>query len=887
MSRVFVGDISVEASRLLSKYLDKYMPDAVIEPLKTTGIKGKIKNHATRSDVVLVILSENLFDMCLGVADNVLSLPKVHKYVSDAGFKEFLEKKFGVLDNSVESEVITDDFDDLTVSDNDETPDDNDKDEVIRKLNDELIVCNTLIRNLEAQIEEKTADNDVSHFVKRIKTLESELEIAKAESSKLQNDSYAELGKVARAEQIIEKVDKLTEDLKSERKKYANLESEKLSLEIEIKSLTSEYDELNGNYTINQTKLSELEESLSSIQKDYDDKVKELEELSSSSSDLEVKVKDLTTELAGLKVLEEEISSLSESNKKLNEEVTELKGVRINLSNLQVDYDKVSKEKEVLDSKIAELNSTIDALKEELKTSSSTQETMDKLTKELSDAKASVESLTSLKSSLEVNLSTLTKEKEELVSQVNELSLKLSSKDDEIDGLIKNLDKTEGVSLELKTSKEQVDKLLYEISTLNDSLTVKANELDSKIKELETLKVELDSVTNERNSLMTDLKSKESELSSVTSLSEEVTTLSEQLEISSKTITDLEVSNKKLTSEVELLRKEAIDSSTLLESSYALEGELKDSKRKIAKLESENDLLKQDLEKEKNSSSKDIEIAKLRSSISDYKEQIRVLQSSKSKEFDEELSQLRKRCADLEVSLIDKDNLLSAKNNSIFSKMGSIASPKTMLNVSIDIPKELPNMYVFASGSAESNIVTYQALKRICSSTNKSVLIVDLVTDSYIDRELGVGQVQSPIEFLQGIKPVNEVLAKSKIGNAYVLSIAFSYFNSLYLLNIDWGTVLPSLYGVADIIIINVGCLNDMVSKVLFNAFSTSMKSHIIIKASPINLRTALLSLTGIPSAKMSQISCVNFENSSKQMYQRLAQKFNTQILKDSDVLKL
>ena len=79
--------------------------------------------------------------------------------------------------------------------------------------------------------------------------------------------------------------------------------------------------------------------------------------------------------------------------------------------------------------------------------------------------------------------------------------------------------------------------------------------------------------------------------------------------------------------------------------------------------------------------------------------------------------------------------------------MGSIASPKTVFNLSLDVPKELPNMYVIASGSSESNLVTYQTLKRFCSSIDKSVLILDLVTDSYIDREFGVEKILSPIEF--------------------------------------------------------------------------------------------------------------------------------------------
>ena len=112
MFKVFVGGISPEGEHLLTTYLNVFMPDAVIEPLKAVGIKGKMKNHAKRQDVALVIIDESLYQACVGVADDVLALPKVHKYVDDDGLNQFLISKFGRLDgvDTQESAVIPPDM---------------------------------------------------------------------------------------------------------------------------------------------------------------------------------------------------------------------------------------------------------------------------------------------------------------------------------------------------------------------------------------------------------------------------------------------------------------------------------------------------------------------------------------------------------------------------------------------------------------------------------------------------------------------------------------------------------------------------------------------------------------------------------------------------------
>ena len=1001
MSKIFLGDIADESARLLEKYLKKYMPDADIDPLKPSGIKGKMKNKAGRPDVVLVILDERLYDMCKGVAGNILSLPKVHKYDTHEGFKKFLESKFGVLDSvqepspepvkvpepepvpikepepipikeqetveikevepikketptpviehkkdtvaeelqaSLEKLEVDDDFGSLTVSDAEDTSNDKDKDDIIRKLNDDIIAKDMMIRNLEAQVEEKSGSRDVSHFVARIKALEEELDNTKKELSSAQNASFADLGKVTRAEQILDTVDSLKEELKQEKEKCLLLEASKSSLTTEILSKKSELQKVTeeletsskGNKELT-SKVSELEETISSLQSDYDLKVSELEDLTSKNKDLDEKVIALTSQVAEIGVLNDKVDSLSSENKNLQTQVSDLSKVKIDLENLRIDYDRVSSEKDSLSQRVNDLQS------------------------KLNDAIINSDNLTLSNEKLERDINSLTSDNESLSSQLNEISSKLSSKDDEIEELLSKVSDNEGVSSQLSISNERVKELEDEVDNLKLQLKqfedTKAS-LSDKISEVETLQQEVDnlklqlkqfedtkaslsdkiseveelqnqlrdktelervlsqrndeissikseladkvkqlnSLTEERKSQSSVVEEKDSELASkiseVSRLTEEVKDLSSRLDGLQSEKDNLDSDNKKLKNEIEALRKNATDSQEIIQNSSELEKEMTECKRTIARLQSENTSLKDDLEKSRGTTNKDVEISKLRSEISDYKEKLRVMKDNNSEQSDE-VSHLREKCAGLEVSIVEKENQLKENESSNFSRMGNIALPKTVFNLSLDVPDKLTDMYVFASGSSESNLVTYQVLRRLCSSINKQVLILDLVTDSYIDREFGVDKIQSPIEFLQCKRPINDFVSRAKVGNTFVSSTAVNYLNSLFLLTVDWNTVLPSLVGKTDIVIINIGCLNDVVSKVLFNAFASVMQSHIIIKASPINLRTALLTLSGISSAKKSKISCVNFENSSKDMYQKLAQKFNTQILKDSDVLKL
>ena len=255
-------------------------------------------------------------------------------------------------------------------------------------------------------------------------------------------------------------------------------------------------------------------------------------------------------------------------------------------------------------------------------------------------------------------------------------------------------------------------------------------------------------------------------------------------------------------------------------------------------------------------------------------------------ETEQELAELRHRNADLEINLASK----SKETSGIFAQMEKLTVPKVAYNLKI---KDLDTLYLnhkficVASGSTESNSSVYHLLRRTCMKNAKTkFLILDLVTETSIDRDFGIKKIEFPKDWLSGESDCKKYVAKTTLDNTCVISTGFSYLNDLALLNCNLEDKLKELDMLGAVIIVNVGCLNNLVSKILFNTLSEIMQTYVIAKATPINLRTVILSLTGLPVTKNVEVECVDYdEKASQALYHRLVQKYSAKILQSDEVL--
>ena len=164
---------------------------------------------------------------------------------------------------------------------------------------------------------------------------------------------------------------------------------------------------------------------------------------------------------------------------------------------------------------------------------------------------------------------------------------------------------------------------------------------------------------------------------------------------------------------------------------------------------------------------------------------------------------------------------------------------------------------------------------------------MDITVDTQIDVAFSIKNPPSPVNWLDGTESFKKCLSNTKFNNVKAIITGLTHCNSFFLLNIDWASLLSEMDGLADRIIINFGCLTDAVAKLLFNAFTTKYEGVVIIKASPVNLRSSTLNIIGLGTNKNITACCYQMEESAKAIYARLANTCQSRVMKAKDVLKL
>ena len=956
MFKVFVGGISPEGEHLLTTYLNVFMPDAVIEPLKAVGIKGKMKNHAKRQDVALVIIDESLYQACVGVADDVLALPKVHKYVDDDGLNQFLISKFGRLDgvDTQESAVIPpdmlmqneepaeedsyipksndflttpdsptvppeqlehvdtgvihsvqeDEYDNLAVAPEEVTSEESNS-ALIDELQEKLSRSEMMVRNLTLQLEDKTSgsDDDITAFVARIRELEEENEKLKSQSVSSEEDNYINLGKIAKAEQVIGEFN----DLKAQIKK-AN--EDKSALEYDKTNLTGQVELLNGQIEELKNKLAEIDILREDIAS-RDTQIESLTtEVSSKSSEIEDKVSEIEQLKAEIGVLQDEVTANAEIEKlrsELSTKVSELTSKESEITEaLEMSTSSDSKVAE-LESTVQELREKIEELQNEVNSKNSEIETMQQTEEQLrsnistanEEASSQIETLNTTISekdstieSLTAKVNELTDEitkKEELIattnSQLSDSSSSLSEQKDLISSLnaqIEELkDKVEDLNKQLEAKTKEISSLEEASALANDTSEVQAQAIDKALKE----KQEIEDKLVESETAKFELESKVKELEA------DIKVLNAKCESYDSSINLVSADKEKLENQVAQLQADLIKAKSDEENVSRLENELLEERRKSARLTSEVEVLKKTDDSSKTSELR-VEIARLKNELEQAKSANADSNAEEIERLTAELNSEKELRTSLELDIVDLNDQISELSESVFAQMQNVAMPKVPYDITLPVPVGVgDNFYCVASGSEESTSSVYQTLRKACvADSSKRILIIDLVTDSSIDREFGISKVVSPINWLNGAESFKGYIASTKYPNVKVLSTALAYLNDLFLLSVNWQKKLNDLGAFnADVVVINIGCLNNTVTKVLFNMFSHCMKSYVITKATPVNLRTVILNLTGFKNLSPNvSVECVNFDDkASRGMYERLTAKYKAHIIQASDTLKL
>lgn len=775
------------------------------------------------------------------------------------------------------------------------TEDDNVKvvNEDLETLKDKLIQAQLTISSLSSQLAELEDSND-EVLMTRIEVLTSQLESKENEIKSLRQisatttenvdameltDLREELIKVKESKATLEYDKKKVEgELSLSEEKIKELQSSSITLEERIKAL-------NRQITSNESKIERLQSEIKDKDALVADKIAEIDVLNQKSSELVQKSSELYTQL--------------EDNKK------ELTAVKLERDNLQADLEKVNTDLEQAKNTVTEKESRIEEISVQLEDSKKHAQA---LTDTLGELREQVQALTD-------KLDTCTSEKDKAISDAEDKGKTITRLNEEIEeiksrheqeltvlnGTVETLSnkasKAKDFKEEITTLNEQVASLNNQISDLNTELSAKNTIIETKNSELNIKETELkgyeerekvaqerldskdrayDEVIKAKNLMEQDLNSR------LTQSNKVIEQLRENLKSKESEVTDLTATNSKLSNEIGSLTETLDAHKPDITASATLETELFEAKKTIAKLQNEATELKE------NSIDKD-DLNNANARVEELENEIKNMQEDRIKERNEteqELAELRHRNADLEINLASK----SKETSGIFAQMEKLTVPKVAYNLKI---KDLDTLYLnhkficVASGSTESNSSVYHLLRRTCMKNAKTkFLILDLVTETSIDRDFGIKKIEFPKDWLSGESDCKKYVAKTTLDNTCVISTGFSYLNDLALLTCNLEDKLKELDMLGAVIIVNVGCLNNLVSKILFNTLSEIMQTYVIAKATPINLRTVILSLTGLTVTKNVEVECVDYdEKASQALYHRLVQKYSAKILQSDEVL--
>ncbi len=447
------------------------------------------------------------------------------------------------------------------------------------------------------------------------------------------------------------------------------------------------------------------------------------------------------------------------------------------------------------------------------------------------------------KKELEDSLGSIKKSKESLLSEYRSLNSELTSlrvENSKQVALIKSK------TAEIKALQENVNR----VETLKDSLKTLENVIAEKDKEISNLSVK-------SSNLSVDLSSKCNEIERLT---EEI----RQNGITSEMVESLKSDLSSITTERDDLIKQLSAKESIENESR---GELESAVFKVDKLTRENKELKNKIEEY------DTDLATLNEEKLRLSGEIRVLKQSVDRDVD-----LESVSAEL-MELRGKYNSLS---KGIFGRISATSMPKgssTAYLLSGD--KTYKNIRFAFAGSTESRKGAYRSLLNEFRQfeNNERVLIVDVVSETYVDYVFEIKSVVNGLEWFRKGGGVQPYLSKTCLKNVSVLSPGVGYVNDSYFLTIDWERRLSELENSGYNVVVFCGDISNIIGRVMHESFASYGNSYIYIHGNVNGARTIVANLMGISNAKDSVVAYFDYNDNIKRFYDMVSRNNKCLIL--------
>jgi len=829
-----------DAVVFIKEFISKFT-DTEYETLTQNSVIGKLSYKAMYPDVELVFLDKGMYELCSSKSIEILDTVKVHRYVDINSLEVFLKDFYG------DSELVVNIDEDLLVS---QGQSESELEEEINSLKVQLSTAQFTISNLQAQIAQHD-DGEINDLVQTIAELRRELE---EKDEALRDNSVEAISQedysLVKEEltRVQSKNEELSTKLEAQTGTITALENDNANLRDDCSGLKSKVEELSIRNAQYETANTELKTTL----KDVDTQLKQMQDESTEKLDL---VNELSEKSKALEALQEQYDIIVDDLGTANKSITSLKDEVTGLDNLCKDKG----------AEIDNLKGTIDDCLSTYKLT--TQELNDEIS-QLKDKLKTQEGLT------EVAESEVTKHQGEISQLKDDLRIQKGLTED---FMSKTLE-VQNENCQLKASLEIQEDLNNELKAKVDTLEVKLDDKDeyyiNKMKSIEDdLKEKLDDKDKDCTS---KIKSIEDDLNERL---DEVASLKKDLK---EKVAEIASLNKDLKASAE---REKLGNDAIIENAK-LRGTITTLEQQEEKLRNKNSEQANEITRLKTSEINGSVVARLQDELAKCNNKLTTnekLYADKEmrlngniKLLQAELKDARQEATDIRTELTQTKAKLTEIRNSVFTSLSDVSKPKNSISILLKTPdKVYNNMYAVASGSPESDALLYSTLsKHAKANPKKSFLIVDLAHQTYIDREFVINKVVSPIAWLQGTDTPDKYLASTGLSNVKVMATSLNYFNELAFLEVSWVQRLEELSHMADTVIISVGSLGGIVTGILFSSFTKAMRGNVIVKTSPISLRTAIVNLSGLTNCKTLTVSCSEPTVASEKLFNSLKAKW-------------
>lgn len=365
---------------------------------------------------------------------------------------------------------------------------------------------------------------------------------------------------------------------------------------------------------------------------------------------------------------------------------------------------------------------------------------------------------------------------------------------------------------ETKNSEENTElitQLIGEISSLKVELERKDEILATREDQLENYKNLLTEFSN-------SVDSETDSSSQVTALTKQLEDLNLMLEVKEDTITELNDELQRLNTSLKT-KDSAIENFERIIKSKDSEKEVKSLRDKIDSLSkkvsnAEEDLKKDrktivDLNREKLELKKEIDNLKNENKSNDLVDWMtRATKAEKTiEEFEKSLAG--------ELALACKDEKFNFKTK--------------------DIIPHLSNIEFIFTASQGYEKEAYRKIYQSLEISGLQAIAVDTITASFMEYVFGIKGNKEGFEWFKNGGNINNFICPCNSQKIFTLSPAPSFFNELFLLEVDWVSRLQELNSLGVKVIIFAGSLNTVIGKYLYSIFNNGKNTvRVLSKAS-------------------------------------------------------